>query len=503
MACVDTVDVVGRLPMITGGQYALPPGSERETGRGVRPAGQGHGRFGCVVEVPLRERQRVEYDSLRAIAIKYTVPPPVALRSGDADREYLVALQVDKLRVHLPHFALRVFRAVRVPRHAISAAWQREVGTMCPSIMRELRGAAAAAAGEPFLYVMETELAPRGCLERVAFRHAQREGRLDADAVASVARQIAVAMDVFQRRLSMRHHDLKASNVLVFDAPSIARSFPYLLKIADFGLSRTLQHPGTAAGVAATDGSLPNWMLQPVDWLLRMGARDESQLGIPLDGVGPEADVWSLGLMLVHVALQGADVTRFAHFVDSNVPVPAPPTAFFFAHVAEVVMQHELFGDVIEQELVLHVDVQDGRPWVKVFPRIGLLATVCLLQLALGNGFLPSAASSFLRKAERGPYYKALRLSKDVLVDSTRERADPEDALTDADNPSVFAFLVSALGAVVGPGGLDFIRRCLAWDPADRRRFLDQQAPGGKTMFGAALHHRFLSGGGGGGGVRE
>ncbi len=468
--------------------YDFPPEAQ-SVPRSIQRVGQG--AFGCVVRVPLRPELswRKIYDNLAVIAIKYETPEDVRVCNRDADREYLIAQNVDRIRDKMVlsmgtapiSLGLRVFRSFKIPSTMVSEEWKQEIKPLCTRVVEEIES------NEKMLYAMEMELASSSSLAKLVYELTKlRRDMLEEEELQWITFQISFAMDIMQRELVLRHHDLKADNVFAFDVPTPGnqglppRRFPFILKIGDFGLSRTQRYPGLEKG---QKGSTPNWTLQPVNWFLTAGDK-VNDLSIDPNTVDLDADVWSLGLLIIHMGLQGLDLSEFAHFLSEQIPPPTPVT-FFYDHAFRTVWNYRPFEDAVFEELIN--EVGDDRPVQDLLPRIKVLAVLCQIQEALGNGFLPE----FIPPNKRNAYYRSLYASKTIILDSCRREMDTEE--DGDDNPNIFDFLISKLRTKIGMTGIDFVRRCMAWDPRDRQAFLDLGDMPHKRMFAAALEHPFLS----------
>ena len=181
-------------------------------------------------------------------------------------------------------------------------------------------------------------------------------------------------------------------------------------------------------------------------------------------------------------------MTEYGHFLYTDGPLP-DRVRYSSDHVFRTVENHEPFEDAVFDHLIN--EVRDRRPVGLLQIRIKVLAALCQLQHFLGNGFLPDRS---LLPRKPNPYYDNLERSWIPIVDSCRRRMDPKGELLPEQNVNVFDFLVRELRNRLGPEGLDFVRRCMSWDPEERRVFLRDPPSKDKVfMFRAALKDPFLS----------
>ena len=386
---------------------------------------------------------------------------------------------------------LRVFRSFKTPAPSISEEWKTEIGPFCGTLIESPEK-------DPMLYIMEMEIASHSSLDYFIDQVIKSKNfALSTNEISIIVFQLTFAMHVLQNELGLRHHDLKADNIFVFKEEEQVLPwtslFPYILKVGDFGLSRTIHYRGLEKN---QNGQPPNWLFQPVDWLLTAGITECDDLKIDPETVTEDADVWSFGLLIIHTVLAGLDISKFKHFRGDKAPVQET-LQFSYLHFFTLVTNYITFEAAIYHELIEKIG--DDRETDELEPKIKLLAIICQVQEALNNGFLPT----WIPKKERNAYYKNLNNSKNAIIDSCRmkvvreeekeEEEEDDDDDEDKDNPNLFVFLVEELHKRIGNDGLDFVRRCMSWNPEARRKFLDVNLSSGKVMFGAALEHPFLS----------
>lgn len=116
--------------------------------------------------------------------------------------------------------------------------------------------------------------------------------------VARVLRLLADAVQ-FTHSRGILHRDLKPSNVLLFPEITLADTeFPYIAKLADFGLAKQIDLEGDATASGAMLGT-PRYMAP-------------EQISAHHDSIGPAADVYGLGGVLYEMLTQQAPFTATA-----------------------------------------------------------------------------------------------------------------------------------------------------------------------------------------------
>ncbi len=492
----ETTGLRKKLFTLNRGLFQFPDAYKRHP-RNFEKLGQG--AFGCTVKIPLRPGEEMWYENEQTIAVKYTIASESGVKLGDEDRESLISLEINDLRKLLRYdetheFGLRIFSVTKYSVADVSVStWTKELELMCSDLIARI-----IPTSRSFLYAMEMELSEDGTLSALAYSMGQQQKRLTRDSIRSIAFQIAYAMNVLKGQLRFRHFDLKSNNVLAFrvDRPLVV-GFPFLLKLSDFGLSRTYRNPGPE------HDAYPNWFLQPIDWMFVMGTDKLEQLIIPIEKIDLDADLWSFGLLLLQTILQGYDLKQFRHFKDDE-EFPflkeelKEPFLYSEMYIHDIVSKHKPLEDKIYEELVQ--EVNDIRPWTNLLPKLTLMTTISQLQRSLKNGFLPPK-TLWPPGTEVNDYFEALIGSEDIIVDSCRQRIIDEDEEDEEEeeedeNPNVFDVLIEEVTKRVGEDGIEFIRRCLAWDPRDRFNFALKRGPHplGSQLFGAALEHPFLRG---------
>jgi serine/threonine protein kinase len=169
---------------------------------------------------------------------------------------------------------------------------------------------------DPLAAAIAMEYVPGQSLS--ALKAARPGGCFDAADLAPLVRQLCAALDYAHKEAKIVHRDLKPANILVTDTGK--------LKVADFGIARSLQdtHTRQTADLRATSGTLGYMGPQQLDGEKDEPAHDFYALGATLyDLLTGKAPFWRGDIMgQIRSATPAPMAERRAELENTGAPIP-------------------------------------------------------------------------------------------------------------------------------------------------------------------------------------
>ena len=282
------------------------------------------------------------------------------------------------------------------------------------------------------------------------------------------------------------HNDLKPHNLLVFENTEkesyritvtgsdghITRLFlpkpRYLVKITDFGAAFSDLYPASDLGLEYDYYMGTIQYAPPEEGLYRRLYPniylEDQRTNIPKKTVA--SDVWALGMTLIAMAISPWDM-KAEGFVTSVVNKTG--TVFQAKEVLDLAMSLTSIGNFVtnmNKKLEKKFKIT-SKPFDK--ERRIAFVSICLLQNAIGNGFLPKEGKG---DNPFGQFYEYVKNHEDEAVKASKKWTSPP-----SEKP-VFTRVREKIEEKIGEDGLDFVRRCLAWKASDRDLFAKIRPPG-------------------------
>ena len=474
------------------------------------------GSFGCIFKLFIKREKTYLFGGTRSIAVKFQIPEDKSdpKLKGEVYAAKRASNMDDYPKVN--PFAVRVFRSYKISSlHADDAKFLRILTEeQCRDFYVNIQ------AKKP-LRMIETEFVEKGSLFKLEI---EDKVELSAEEMRSTMFQLCYSVIVMNATFALVHNDIKLENVLVKELGEVVRyrlhpsgetllpgfqielggSSPmkYMMKLTDFGEAASDKFTyGKSAQVNVWQyrGGTPEFV-PPDIWLYYDVKETESAQNLPTRDIA--SDVWSLGIVLVILALNGwdfeglnLDTTTWKKLIKdgvfwgdsiSDILAGETQTREFITQMSEAIKAEfkssTSIADLVEpfdrESVHLIDDERDPRT----------IIAVSQLQIAIGNdlpteGSVPPAFKfgqihAYLVENKKKLVNLGKRWGKVVGRTRTRPMSDK----------SIFELAAERLKSRLGDAGFDFMKRCLSWSHVERKQFATDYAMNDSSLLG----HRFF-----------